>query len=144
MNLDNETIQWQRFFKGCAAGKWSKGLLERANEQKLKDPRCVRYADKQERILDQIKLYHSICKSCQDTLKGNQLNKHIMPLAVVVAQLAERSLPTPEIRGSNPNIGNISNVFFCQLLSRKDKNKEKEAGKGPLKKHIMPFRRDSN
>ena len=32
------------------------------------------------------------------------------------------------------DIGNISNVFICQLLSRKDKNKEKEDGKGPLKK----------
>ena len=47
--------------------------------------------------------------------------------AVVVVQLAERSLPTPEIRGSNPDIGNISNVLICQLLSRKDENKEKEA-----------------
>ena len=53
---------------------------------------------------------------------------------MVVAQLAERSLPTPEIRGSNPDIGNISNIFICQLLSRKDENKEKEAGNGPLKK----------
>ena len=53
--------------------------------------------------------------------------------AVVVAQLAERSLPTPEIRGSNPDIGNISNIFICQLLSRKDENEEKEAGNGPLK-----------
>ena len=26
---------------------------------------------------------------------------------VVVAQLAERSLPTPEIRGSNPDIGKL-------------------------------------
>ena len=50
--------------------------------------------------------------------------------------VAERSLPTPEIRGSNPNIGNISNVFICQLLSRKDEDKEKEAGNGPLKKKI--------
>ena len=55
-------------------------------------------------------------------------------MAVVVAQLAERSLPTPEIRGSNPDIGKISNVFICQLLSRKDENKEKEAWNGPLKK----------
>ena len=47
---------------------------------------------------------------------------------MVVAQLAERSLPTPVIRGSNPDIGNISNMFICQLLSRKDENKEKEAG----------------
>ena len=55
--------------------------------------------------------------------------------AVVVAQLAERSLPTPEIRGSNPDIGNISNIFICQLLSRKDENKDKEAGNGPFKKN---------
>ena len=27
--------------------------------------------------------------------------------AVVVAQLVERSLPTPEIRGSNPNSGKV-------------------------------------
>ena len=53
---------------------------------------------------------------------------------MVVAQLAERSLPTPEIRSLNPNIGNILIVFFCQLLSRKDQNKEKEAGNGPFKK----------
>ena len=54
--------------------------------------------------------------------------------AVVVAQLVERWLPTPEIHGSKPDIGNITNVFICQLLSRKDENKEKEAGNGPLKK----------
>ena len=54
---------------------------------------------------------------------------------MVVAQLAERLLPTPEICSSNPDIGNISNVFICQLLSRKDENKEKAARKGPLKKY---------
>ena len=53
---------------------------------------------------------------------------------MVVAQLAEGSLPTPEFHGSNPGIGNISNVYNCQLLSRKDENKEKEAGKGPFLK----------
>ena len=67
--------------------------------------------------------YTGICKP-----KSTQLG------AVVVAQLAERSLPTPEIPGSNPDIGNITNVFICQLLSSKDENKEKEAGNGPLKK----------
>ena len=30
--------------------------------------------------------------------------------AVVVAQLVERSLPTPEIHGSNPDIGEISST----------------------------------
>ena len=54
--------------------------------------------------------------------------------AVVVAQLAERSVPTPEIRGSNPDTGNISNVFICQLLSRNDENKEK---KRPGKAHFF-------
>jgi len=29
---------------------------------------------------------------------------------------------------------NISNVIICQLLSRKDENKEKEARNGPFKK----------
>ena len=53
--------------------------------------------------------------------------------AVVVAQLAERSLPTPEIRGLNTDIGNeLFRMYICQLLSRKDKNKEKEAGNGPI------------
>ena len=56
---------------------------------------------------------------------------------MVVAQLAERLLPTPEIRGSNPDISNISNVFMSQYLSRKDKNKEKEARKGPFKKIVI-------
>ena len=69
-------------------------------------------------------------KSVKEERQGNKVQRK----AVVVAQLAERLLPTPEIRGSNPDIGNISNVFICQLLSRKDENKEKEAGNGPLKK----------
>ena len=49
-------------------------------------------------------------------------------LAVVVAQLVERSLPTPEIRGSNPNFGKL----YLPIVNRKDKNKEKEAGNGPI------------
>ena len=48
---------------------------------------------------------------------------------MVVAQLAERSLPTTEIRASNPNIGNWK-------LNRKDENKEIEAGKGPSLKKL--------
>ena len=56
---------------------------------------------------------------------------------MVVGQLADRSLPTPEIRSLNPDIGNedISNVIICQLQYRKDKNKEKMAGNGPLQKN---------
>ena len=51
---------------------------------------------------------------------------------VIVAQLAERLLPTPEIRGSNSDIGNeLFRMYLCQLLSRKDENKEKETRNGP-------------
>ena len=47
----------------------------------------------------------------------------------MVAQLVEPSLPTPKISGSNTDIGN----FFLPivLFNVKDKNKEKETGKGP-------------
>ena len=44
-----------------------------------------------------------------------------MRWAVVVAKLVERSLPTPEVRGSNPVIGEI---VYCQL-NRKDENKKR-------------------
>ena len=52
-------------------------------------------------------------------------------LAVVVAQLVERSLPTLEVRGLIP-ISNINNDLYstnCNL--EKTKIKKKEAGKGP-------------
>ena len=55
---------------------------------------------------------------------------------MVVAQLAVRLLPTPEISGSNPDIGN-KKYFKRQLQSRKDENKEKEAGNDPIKKAIL-------
>ena len=69
-------------------------------------------------------------------LEKHYKQKSVSKRAVVVAQLAERSLLTPEIHSSNPNIGNENfQTYICQLLSREDKNKEKEAGNGPLKKH---------
>ena len=37
--------------------------------------------------------------------------------AVVVAQLVERSLPTPEVRGLNPVIGKLLYRTFICLLS---------------------------
>ena len=52
-----------------------------------------------------------------------------------MAQLVERSLPTPEILGSNPVIDKI-NEPFVQLNYRKAKNKEKESGSGPFKKSL--------
>ena len=55
---------------------------------------------------------------------------------MVVAQLAEWLLLAPEIRILNTDIGyEIFQMYICQMLSRKDENKEKEAGNGPLKKH---------
>ena len=58
---------------------------------------------------------------------------------MVLAQLVERSLPIPEIRGSNPVIGKnlFKNWTFvnCQLCIEKDENKEKEAGNGPFFKN---------
>ena len=55
--------------------------------------------------------------------------------AVVVAQLVERSPPTPEIRSSYPVIGK---TFIEHLLTvncvEKTKIKKKEAGNSPLKK----------
>ena len=58
--------------------------------------------------------------------------------AVVVAQLVERSLPTPEIRGSNPVIGKLLYQTFNCLSTvsciEKTKLKKKEAGNGPFLK----------
>ena len=48
--------------------------------------------------------------------------------AAVVAQLVELSLPTPEIYGSNPDIGKI---FIFQLYNTKEEIKEKKAENGP-------------
>ena len=55
--------------------------------------------------------------------------------AVVVAQLVEHSLLTPEVRGSNPVIGKfyIKHLFTFNCRYWKDENKEKEAGNGHLK-----------
>ena len=55
--------------------------------------------------------------------------KQIKVWAVVVAQLVERSLPTPDIRGSNPNLSKVLSTN-CKL-NRKDENAEKEARNGP-------------
>ena len=55
---------------------------------------------------------------------------------MVVAHLVERSLPIPEVRGSNPDIGIlfILNICLLSTVYWKDENKEKEAGYGPFKK----------
>ena len=48
--------------------------------------------------------------------------------AVVVAQLEERSLPTPEVCISNPVNSEFLKNIYCQLYWN-DQNLEKEAGK---------------
>ena len=58
--------------------------------------------------------------------------------AVVVTQLSERSLPTPEVCSSNPVIGELLYRIFvyCQLYW-KDEKKKKRPGMAQLKKHFM-------
>ena len=51
--------------------------------------------------------------------------------AVVVAQLVERLLPTPEIRGSNPD---IIKIVYTNCTIEKTKIKKKRPGMGHLKK----------
>ena len=51
----------------------------------------------------------------------------------MVAQLVERSLPTPEICSSNPVIGNFYLKHLLLNVCRKDENKE--AGNGPFLKN---------
>ena len=53
---------------------------------------------------------------------------------MMAAQLVEWSLPTPEIRGSNPKTGKALSTN-CNL-NRKDENEEKEAGNGLSLKKI--------
>ena len=58
-----------------------------------------------------------------------------------MAQLVDRLLPIPEVRGLNPVIGKtlfILNICLLSTVYRKDENKEKEAGNGPFfKKRIL-------
>ena len=54
--------------------------------------------------------------------------------------VVEWSLPTPEVRGSNPVIGKFLYMAFVYLLSTvlEGENKEKGAGNSPFKK-LMPI-----
>ena len=60
---------------------------------------------------------------------------------MAVAQLVERSLPIPEVRGSNPIIRKIYffllNICLLSTVYRKGKNKEKEAGDGRFFKKVV-------
>ena len=61
--------------------------------------------------------------------------KEMISEAVVVAQLVEQALPTPDVWGLNPVIGKLlyRTFVYCQLYW-KDEHKEKEAGNGPFLK----------
>ena len=48
-----------------------------------------------------------------------------------VLQLAERSLPIPEVRGSNPDIDKKLLNIYCQLCW-KDENKRKRGQEWPI------------
>ena len=51
-----------------------------------------------------------------------------------MVQLAERSLPIPEIGGFNPDIGSISNVYISvNCYPEKTKIKKKRPGMAHLK-----------
>ena len=51
--------------------------------------------------------------------------------AVIVAQLAERLLPTSEIRGSNPNIGIVFRKYLCISVNcNSESTKIKKMGPG--------------
>ena len=52
---------------------------------------------------------------------------------MVVAQLAKRLLPIPEVRGSNPNIGKVLLNFFTVKGIEKTKIKKKRQGVAHLK-----------
>ena len=73
-----------------------------------------------------IKAFQTILPIFNNGAGERETQRQKIKAAVVVAQLAERSLLTPEIRDLNPDIGNkIFQMYICQLLFRKDKNKEK-------------------
>ena len=63
-------------------------------------------------------------QAAQPGLAESSKNVKDLHYAEVVAQLVERSLPTPEVRGSNP----ISDQYSNYCNSEKTKIKEKEAG----------------
>ena len=68
-------------------------------------------------------------------------NKDDITGAVVVAQLTEWSLPTPEIRSSNPDIGNeiFQTYLSVNCYSEKTKIKKKKPGMAHSKKYRQTF-----
>ena len=57
----------------------------------------------------------------------------LLKRAIAVAQLAEQSLPTSEIFGSFPTMGEVLRIhLFVNSNTEKSKRKEKEARIGPF------------
>ena len=93
----------------------------------LVDPLCTSY--------DQLRINYWRAQACLFTwttafcpagasnlLPLLESNKHLLPRAVVVVQLVERLLPTPEIHGLNPVIGKfylLPTVLRIVLKGRK-------------------------
>ena len=84
------------------------------SQQLRRFPRLIPFDPAESNIRRRKKVLHVkyqdvLLSSCQNWRKQKTLNGIVLKLmfsgAEVVAQLAERSLPTPEIRGLNPNIG---------------------------------------
>ena len=68
----------------------------------------------------------NVCSTLKSLQKGTTNNR----LAVVVAQLVERLLSIPEVRGSNPIIG--KNLYIEHLFTVNCIEKEKDAVNGPI------------
>ena len=67
-------------------------------------------------------------------LNDLRISKTQVLWAAVVALLAERSLLTPEIRGSNlTKLHNFDIYLPCMIAQRRQTNKENVTGNGPLK-----------
>ena len=77
---------------------------------------------------------HEIRSSCQNyKINIDDTSSFTIKWAVVVAQLIERSLLRPEIRGSNPVIGKIlSTKLSANCIIEKPKIKKKRLGMAHL------------
>ena len=74
-------------------------------------------------LLSKAGLFISILDGSRNPGNSNSYYKESLARAVVVAQLVKRSVPTPEIRGSNPNIGKMlsTNCTLEKTIVKKNK-----------------------
>ena len=84
-------------------------------------------------------LFHQIELTASERPRNNAKNFYKVNMLgeVVVAQLVERSLPIPEVRGSNPVIGkNLYRTFTVNCIE-KTKIKKKRPGMAHFKKKLI-------